>query len=36
MQAAVVMATFVWEAANRPEMMPRKPLVSDSARSSAP
>ena len=26
MQAAVVMATFVWEAANRPEMMPRKPL----------
>lgn len=27
MQAAVVMATFVWEAANRPEMMPRKPLT---------
>jgi carboxypeptidase Q len=26
MQAAVVMATFVWEAANRPDMMPRKPL----------
>lgn len=26
MQAAVVIATFVWEAANRPEMMPRKPL----------
>ena len=26
-QAAVVMATFVWEAANRPEMMPRKPLA---------
>jgi len=26
MQAAVVMATFVWEAANRAEMMPRKPL----------
>jgi hypothetical protein len=26
MQAAVVMATFVWEAANRPEMLPRKPL----------
>jgi carboxypeptidase Q len=25
-QAAVVMATFVWEAANRPEMLPRKPL----------
>src|SRR5712691_855570 len=25
MQAAVVIATFVWEAANRPEMMPRKP-----------
>jgi len=26
MQAVVVMATFVWEAANRPEMLPRKPL----------
>ena len=26
MQAAVVMATFVWEAANRNELMPRKPL----------
>ena len=26
MQAATVIATFVWEAANRPEMMPRKPL----------
>jgi Zn-dependent M28 family amino/carboxypeptidase len=26
MQAAVVMATFVWEAANRNEMLPRKPL----------
>lgn len=26
MQAAVVMADFVWEAANRPEMLPRKPL----------
>ena len=26
MQAAVVVATFVWEAANRPELMPRKPL----------
>jgi hypothetical protein len=25
-QAAVVVATFVWEAANRPEMLPRKPL----------
>jgi carboxypeptidase Q len=24
-QAAVVMATFVWEAANRPELLPRKP-----------
>lgn len=24
MQAAVVMATFVWQAANRPEMLPRK------------
>jgi hypothetical protein len=29
MQAAVVMATFVWEAANRPSMMPRKPLKED-------
>jgi hypothetical protein len=26
MQAAVVVATVVWEAANRAEMMPRKPL----------
>jgi carboxypeptidase Q len=26
MQAAVVAATFVWEAANRPELLPRKPL----------
>jgi carboxypeptidase Q len=26
MQAAVAVATFVWEAANRPEMLPRKPL----------
>jgi len=26
MQAAVVVATFVWETANRAEMMPRKPL----------
>ncbi len=26
MQAAVVAATFVWEAANRAEMLPRKPL----------
>ena len=26
MQAAVVMATFVWETANRNELMPRKPL----------
>ena len=26
MQAAVVVATFVWEAANRAEMLPRKPL----------
>ncbi|HKR63580.1 MAG TPA: M20/M25/M40 family metallo-hydrolase [Thermoanaerobaculia bacterium] len=26
MQAAVVAATFIWEAANRPEMMPRKPM----------
>ncbi len=27
MQAATVIATFGWEAANRPEMMPRKPLA---------
>lgn len=27
MQAAVVMAEFVWETANRPEMLPRKPLA---------
>lgn len=26
MQAAVVVATFVWEAANRTEMLPRKPM----------
>ncbi len=26
MQAAVIVATFVWETANRPEMMPRKPM----------
>lgn len=26
-QASVVMATFVWEAANRPDMLPRKPLT---------
>ena len=26
MQAAVVVATFVWETANRSEMLPRKPL----------
>jgi carboxypeptidase Q len=31
MQAAVVMATFVWEAANRPEMIPRKPLPKPTA-----
>ncbi len=30
-QAAVVMATFVWEAANRPEMLPRKPLSKEDA-----
>ncbi|MEO8034445.1 MAG: M20/M25/M40 family metallo-hydrolase [Acidobacteriota bacterium] len=29
MQAAVVIATFVWEAANRPELMPRKPMPVD-------
>lgn len=27
MQAAVIVASFVWEAANRPEMLPRKPLA---------
>ena len=27
MQAAVVVATFVWEAANRAELLPRKPMV---------
>lgn len=27
MQAAVVIATFVWQAANRPEMLPRKPIA---------
>ncbi len=32
MQAAVVMAEFVWEAANRPEMLPRKPLASRTSR----
>jgi Zn-dependent M28 family amino/carboxypeptidase len=26
MQSAVVVASFVWEAANRPEMLPRKPM----------
>ena len=26
MQAAVVLATFVWEAANRDQMLPRKPM----------
>jgi carboxypeptidase Q len=26
MQAAVVVATFVWETANRPELLPRKPM----------
>lgn len=26
MQAAVVVATFAWETANRPEMLPRKPM----------
>jgi carboxypeptidase Q len=26
MQAAVVVATFAWEAANRPQLLPRKPL----------
>jgi len=28
MQAAAVVATFVWEAANRPELLPRKPMPS--------
>ena len=31
MQAAVVMATFVWDAANSPDMLPRKPLPKDEA-----
>lgn len=35
MQAAVVMATFVWEAANRPEMLPRKPLPPNTAPATA-
>ena len=39
-QAATVIATFVWEAANRPEMMPRKPLsqadLAPSATAAAP
>ncbi|MCA1733790.1 MAG: M28 family peptidase, partial [Acidobacteria bacterium] len=26
MQASAVLAGFVWQAANRPEMLPRKPL----------
>jgi carboxypeptidase Q len=29
MQAAVVLASFVWEAANRDQMLPRKPLPKD-------
>jgi hypothetical protein len=29
MQAAAVMATFVWEAANRNDLMPRKPMAKD-------
>jgi carboxypeptidase Q len=29
MESAVVIATFVWEAANRPEMLPRKPMPVD-------
>ena len=36
MQAAVVMATFVWEAANRPEMMPRKPLTKQDLEGTTP
>jgi carboxypeptidase Q len=37
MQAAVVMAEFVWEAANRPEMLPRKPMAkADLAPAAAP
>ncbi len=36
MQAAVVIATFVWEAANRPEMIPRMaPMTTETAASSA-
>ena len=29
MQAVVVEASFVWEAANRPDMLPRKPLTKE-------
>ena len=36
MQAAVVMATFVWEAANRPDMLPRKPLTKADMEGSTP
>ena len=35
-QAAVVMATFVWEAANRPEMLPRKPLSKEDLEGTKP
>ncbi|HYM61193.1 MAG TPA: M20/M25/M40 family metallo-hydrolase [Thermoanaerobaculia bacterium] len=30
-QAAAVLATFVWEAANRPDLLPRKPLPKEEA-----
>jgi hypothetical protein len=36
MQAAVVMATFVWEAANRQDMLPRKPLTKADLEGTAP
>ena len=35
-EAVVVMATFVWEAANRSEMLPRKPLSKADMEGSAP
>ena len=28
-QAAIIVASFVYQAANRPELLPRKPLVKE-------
>src|SRR5262249_11328865 len=36
MQAAVVMATFVWETANRQELLPRKPLSKEDLGTATP